>query len=243
MEADIFVLMAGAVSIAFVHTLLGPDHYLPFVALAKARAWSLRKTGIVTTVCGLGHAVGSIALGFVGVYFGGEISRLMAIEGMRGDWAAWGLIAFGLIYFAWGMRRAHKSKTHTHDHAHADGEIHSHSHTHFGAHAHPHVADDGSVDLKSMAAMTPWALFIIFVLGPCEPLIPLMMFPGAEGAFMGVVMVIGAFTFTTIATMLGVVFIGYKGLEFVSLKPLARYTHAIAGATVSLCGVAITFGL
>ena len=35
--------------------------------------------------------------------------------------------------------------------------------THHGEHMHPHLVG---------ASLTPWALFVIFVFGPCEPLIP-----------------------------------------------------------------------
>ena len=240
MESELMILVMGAASIAFVHTLLGPDHYLPFVALAKARAWSLKKTITITATCGVGHAVGSILLGIAGVWFGQQVSGLMEIEGWRGDWAAYALIAFGLMYFAWGMKRAYKKTEHTHSHSHADGSAHVHTHSHFGGHAHPHV--ESEVDLKSFAAMAPWALFIIFVLGPCEPLIPLMMVPGADAMF-SVAMIVSAFTVTTIATMLGVVYIGYRGLEFVPIEKFERFVHAIAGGTVALCGVAITLGL
>ena len=33
-------LLAAAFGVGVVHTLLGPDHYLPFIMLAKARGWS-----------------------------------------------------------------------------------------------------------------------------------------------------------------------------------------------------------
>ena len=240
MDGSLIALMAGAVSIAFVHTLLGPDHYLPFIALSKARGWSLKKTGTITALCGLGHAAASILLGLLAVWFGREIADLEALQGLRGDWAAWALIAFGLVYFVWGLRRALKMREHAHTHAHANGDVHSHDHSHFGGHAHPHV---DTSDKKAILTLTPMTLFVIFVLGPCEPLIPLMMVPGTQGAVFDITMVVGAFTLTIVLTMLTVVFVGLRGLEFVSLQPLTKYVHAIAGATVSLCGVAISFGL
>ena len=70
MTPEIIALMAAAASIAFVHTLLGPDHYLPFVALARGRGWSLRRALGVTLFCGSGHIVGSVLLGFLGLYLG-----------------------------------------------------------------------------------------------------------------------------------------------------------------------------
>ena len=39
------VAIAGsAASIGFIHTILGPDHYLPLVAMAKTNGWSGPKT-------------------------------------------------------------------------------------------------------------------------------------------------------------------------------------------------------
>ena len=40
MEASLPVLLVSALSIGFFHTLLGPDHYLPFILLSRSRNWS-----------------------------------------------------------------------------------------------------------------------------------------------------------------------------------------------------------
>ena len=37
MSHDLTILAVTAASIGVVHTLVGPDHYLPFVVLAQAR--------------------------------------------------------------------------------------------------------------------------------------------------------------------------------------------------------------
>ena len=106
MPAETGILIATAATIGVVHTLLGPDHYLPFVALARSRSWSLRRTVAVTAVCGVGHVLGSIALGFLGLAFGWALSGLVDFAALRGTVAGWLLLAFGLAYTAWGVRRA-----------------------------------------------------------------------------------------------------------------------------------------
>src|SRR3989338_11555273 len=103
MSHEFFVLMAAAVSLGVVHTLLGPDHYLPFVAIGRARRWSFKKTAFVTVICGIGHILGAFLLWVFGIALGLQIGKLEMIEGMRGNLAAWVFIAFGLIYFVWGM--------------------------------------------------------------------------------------------------------------------------------------------
>lgn len=44
---DINILIWTALSIGFIHTIVGPDHYLPFVVMSKARNWSLSKTMVI----------------------------------------------------------------------------------------------------------------------------------------------------------------------------------------------------
>ena len=234
MSPEILLLCGTAATIAFVHTLLGPDHYLPFVAMARVGDWSRRKTLLVTGLCGVGHVVGSVVLGMVGIAFGLSLSRLEAFESSRGSWAAWGLILFGLLYAIWGVRRALRGHQHSHEHAHSNGTLHVHGHAHAAEHLHPHSAKSGS-------KMTPWVLFVIFLLGPCEALIPLLMFPAATESWTTLLLVTGAFGFATVTTMLGLVFASLEGIQRISFPRAQRYGHALAGITILLCGVAIEF--
>jgi hypothetical protein len=48
-------------------------------------------------------------------------------------------------------------------------------------------------------------LFLIFVLGPCEPLIPFMMQPSSENNTTGIFQVAAIFSLVPIATMLTIV--------------------------------------
>ena len=50
MSDQILVLAINAASLGFIHTVLGPDHYLPFIVMSKARRWSTLKTGIITSL-------------------------------------------------------------------------------------------------------------------------------------------------------------------------------------------------
>ena len=60
-------ILLAAVSIALVHTVVGPAHYLPFAVMARARRWSAARMISVTVACGLGHVIGSGLLGLVGI--------------------------------------------------------------------------------------------------------------------------------------------------------------------------------
>lgn len=229
MEAQLLILTAAG--IAFLHTVLGPDHYLVFTALGKARGWTLRKTLTVTALCGLGHIAGSILLGIVGLLLGSQLATLVGIEGVRGDLASWALMAFGLCYLAWGLRQAGRKHTHSHVHSHGD-LVHSHPHDHQLDHAHVH-------DEKS--TITPWALFIIFVLGPCEALIPLFMYPAAESSTVLVFAVATVFGVVTLLTMLAGVVLTSLALSPLRWRGAERYGHAIAGGSIAACAAGMTF--
>jgi len=117
-------------TLGFVHTFLGPDHYIPFVFMARARNWKQQKTIVITILCGLGHVLSSVALGFAGITLGIGVTRLTNMEEVRGNWAAWAFAVFGLLYMLWGLYRAYKNKPHKHLHIHTGGIVHEHSHTH-----------------------------------------------------------------------------------------------------------------
>jgi ABC-type nickel/cobalt efflux system permease component RcnA len=236
MSQELIALTVTAASIGFLHTLFGPDHYLPFIVMSRSQKWSMSRTSLLTFLCGLGHIGGSVILGFVGVGLGLAVRHLEIIESIRGDMAAWLLIGFGLAYFVWGLRLAYKNNPHSH------GDIlHQHTHSHDHPHTHNHN-DPTETTLESpKKSLTPWVLFIIFVLGPCEPLIPILMYPAAKGNIFGVVWVTAVFGTITIATMLSVVLISSFGISFLPLSRMERYTHALAGAAICSCGLAIKF--
>jgi len=222
-------LWAAAVTVAAFHTLIGVDHYLPFVVLGRARRWSLKRVAAVTALCGAGHVVGSVLLGMVGVGFGVALGRLEWIESIRGQLAAWGLIAFGLAYMSLALVRAARDRRHAHVHAHRDGSVHTHEHDHHREHLHPHEA----------ASLTMWGLFVVFALGPCEPLIPVLMVPAFEQDFLLVAQVAVVFSVTTVALMTGMAVLGAVGLRLAPLTAVERYGNVLAGGAIAGSGVAI----
>jgi hypothetical protein len=91
--------------------------------------------------------------------------------------------------------------------------------------------------------MTPWVLFTIFVFGPCEPLIPILMFPAAKLSLWGIALVTLVFGVCTLATMTALVVAGCLGLSRLALAGWGRYSHALAGLAIAACGAAIRLGL
>jgi nickel/cobalt exporter len=238
MPADIDILLVTAASIGFIHTLTGPDHYLPFIVMSKARQWTNIKTLWITFLCGIGHVGSSVIIGIIGIALGLGVHRLNKFESFRGNLAAWAFIIFGFGYFIWGLWKVYRKKPHTHFHMHIDVpqhvHLHEHQHSMIENHTHTHTA-------VKPVNLTPWILFTVFVLGPCEPLIPLLMYPAAKTHLMAVVLVTLVFALSTIGTMMVVVQLTLKGINFLPMKMFEKYMHAIAGAAICLSGLAIVF--
>ena len=232
MSTETLILCGTAASIGLLHTLFGPDHYLPFIVMSRARRWTLTRTALITLACGVGHVLSSVVLGSLGVIFGIAVTSLEMFEGARGSVAAWLLIGFGGAYFVWGLHRAIRGRPHEHRHLHDTG-THTHEHTHVAQHSHAHMQEG--------RCLTPWILFTIFVFGPCEPLIPILMYPAAKSSIAGLIMVTAVFSVVTVGTMLSIVMLSAWGVSFAPFGKLERYIHAMAGATLCLSGLAIQF--
>ena len=219
MTADILALYGLGATVAFAHTILGPDHYLPFIALSRSGRWSLGKTVAITVLCGIAHVLGSVVLGLLGIACGTKLLNLQGIESIRGALAGWLLLGFGLAYTVWGIRMAIRERSP------------------FQAPAIP------SAD----SSLTPWILFAIFVFGPCEPLIPLLMLPAAQASWSGVASVAMVFGLVTVCTMTAVVVAAVQGTPRCGDQWLGRctrrYGHAMAGLVVLVCGALVKAGV
>lgn len=230
MSAELSILLTTAVSLAFIHTLAGPDHYLPFIVISRARNWSLARTSWFTVLCGLGHVGSSVVIGLLGIALGIGMAKLNLIEDIRGSLVSYLFTAFGLVYLIWAITRKIRGRQHEHRHFHADGTMHHHRHSHHKEHLHVHERD-------GKPALTPWILFTLFVFGPCEPLIPIVMYPAARHHFTELIIVTAAFGIVTILTMLGIVGLSYYGIKLIPVKFLEKYVHVLAGGTILLCGL------
>lgn len=222
-ELTITALWVTAFLTAIIHTITGPDHYLPFIAIAKSRDYSLKKTLLWTFICGLGHICSAlfIALGFMYLSHLMTDSQFAWMEDNRSDLAAYALIGLGGAYLLWALR---------HRWLHYSGKAHHHGHI---LHGGQEIQDKN---------ITVWVVFIIFVLGPCEALLPIL----TASSVMGISAVISStviFSVATIATMLLAVTLGYLGLEALKFKKLETYAHELAGVTIMACGIAILYGL
>lgn len=203
------VLLTSAVSVAFFHAL-APDHWVPFVALAKSSRWSMQRLAWITTLAGIGHVVSSLLLGFVGLWAGLAVHRLEGAEAWRGTVGIWLLIGFGVAYVLWGLKHAQ--------------------------HPHPHISIEETV--KAYAVRRMWMLFAILVFGPCEPLIPLMFVASKQG-LQTVWAISAAFSVVTVAMVVGQSCLSYAGVRLINAPWMERYAHVMAGLVIVLTAVAV----
>lgn len=199
------LLLASTFSIAFLHAL-APDHWMPFAVMGKAKKWSKSKLLLVTFLSGIGHVGSSILLGALGLLLGFSLTRLSAVESHRGEIALWLLIGFGIAYTVWGLKKAREDK-------------------------HEHIDTDSLMS----KTITLWTLFAIFVLGPCEPLIPLM-FLATKYGWQGIFGTSLVFFIVTIFMMLTQGLLAYFGIQLIRQDIVERYSHAFAGLVIALTG-------
>jgi len=230
MSTELQLLSTAALLVACLHTLTGPDHYLPFIVLSKSRGWSFFKTLLWTIGCGCGHVWSSVLLGLGGAALGWNLSKISGLEQIRGGLAGWLLLCFGLVYALWGLFRAYNKKNHKHFDTYEDGSMYVYEHQHGKA-----------VARTERHKVTPWVLFLIFLLGPCEPMIPLLFFPAAQHSWSSLLWLILIYTFFTLLTMVGMVALGFYSISFFKTDFLEKHLHTLGGVTLIFCGAGMVF--
>ncbi|MDO6425021.1 hypothetical protein Q4521_21235, partial [Saccharophagus degradans] len=76
--------------------------------------------------------------------------------------------------------------------------------------------------------ISPWSLFLIFVFGPCEVLVPMLMYPAAHENSTAILLVSVTFSIATLLTMLAVVL----PLSFLTVKIPFKNIHKYSNVLV-----------
>lgn len=84
-------------------------------------------------------------------------------------------------------------------------------------------------------------MFIIFLLGPCEPMIPLLFVPAAQRSLSIMLWLIVVYTVCTLLVMIAMVLLAVKGFQFFNLEKGEKYMHPLAGFTLAVCGAGMVF--
>jgi nickel/cobalt exporter len=223
MISDTLIITSSAASLGFFHTILGPDHYLPFVAMARTNGWSGYKTAGYVALCGVSHVVGTILIGLLALGLGFALFKIETFQSIRGNFAGWFLLFLGAIYSVWGINLALKKRG---------------SSTSSNQLNNPKKKFNDSYLTRS----SPFLLFLFFILGPCEPLLPLLALGSENTKYFSSFLVIMAFCLTTILTMLLCVMVFYYGFSRFSIfMKYEIYMHAVTGFVIFVCGFSIQF--
>lgn len=204
-------LLVTAATVGSLHSL-APDHWVPFAAVARARSWSAGRTARVTLLCGFGHVTVSVLMGLLGLWLGLSVLEVFGrrLESLAGVL----LVAFGLVYGAWGLRRALGRHVHGHAHAHYD-----------------HVHDPSRA--------TVWGLFLLFSADPCVAVIPLILAAASLGAAKVVALVV-VYELATLGAMITLVLPARAGVNVLRAGWLDHYGDAAAGALIAAVGLLVT---
>ncbi len=202
----ILPLAATGFSVAFLHAAM-PTHWLPFVAVGRARGWSDRRTLAAVALAGGGHVLATTVLGVALAWFGFELSE-------RFDHAFhWGAAVVLIGLGAWLAFRP----PHGRDCAHCRGR----------PEAIPPAAGD-------RAAL--WGLFLTLTLSPCELMLPVYLTAAPHGwaAVAWLSAVLGA---ATLAGMAGLTWATLRGLALAPGSWPARLDRRVVGGLLCLLGV------
>ncbi len=208
----IFWALAGtAAAVGALHSI-APDHWVPFMAVGRARGWSAARTAQVTLLCGFAHVSVSVLLGLLALRLGQGIleafgTRLESVAGIL-------LIGFGLAYGVWGLRRA------------LAGKLHGHTHPHFD-----HVHDPSRATVAG--------LVLLFSVDPCVRLIPIILAAAPLG-WPRLVALILIYEVATLGTMVGIVLAARSGaVKGLQAPWLDRLGDALAGGLIVVTGLAV----
>lgn len=222
-EASLLLVVSVAASVGFLHTLAGPDHYLPFVALRQACRWSKRRTFLVTLACGFGHCASSVLLAFGATLIGATVMRADSTSLWRGDLAAGAFVLLGIVWIAIGLHRAKNGRRLVLK-AQESGQVFD---------AFP----------EAPGRRLGWSLFLIFVLGPCEWLVPASLIILGKSGWPAFWLLVIIYSAVTMATMLGTVFLLVLGVQRLPSQWVAKHAMTLGGGSVLACGLLMFLGL
>jgi ABC-type nickel/cobalt efflux system permease component RcnA len=233
------VLVVTTVTTAALHTLI-PDHWLPFVLVARSQGWSARRTAALTTASAALHVVVSVGLGVAAHLLGRGAEAAVGVGESLSKLSAGLLVLFGAAYALWFLGRG------GHQHSFGMHPHHGAETVHPPATPHPH-------DLAEAAAAPPPAgrdrrrgrlggasLAVIVGFNPCILVIPYVYMAGTMGT--GSLLLVGAaFAGATVTCMVGVALLGLKGTARLESPFLTRYGEAVSGVLIALTGLVVMF--
>lgn len=223
MSSTAVVLFLSACATATIHALI-PDHWLPFVLLARAQRWSDRRLAGLVALAGALHVLITLLVALLAIVVGTlsapglVLSTGWSLESLAGLL----LLVFGTSYGLWAHlreRRAHGSpgQPAVGDHVHAHGHL---------------------LERWFRGALSGGALVAVVGISPCALLVPLMLAASATGTGAGLAAGLG-FAACTILTMVGVALFAMHGMRRLDLPLFERYGDLASGLLIAVIGLLV----
>lgn len=218
-------------SVAFFHAAI-PTHWLPFVLVARARAWSERKTMAVALAAGLGHVAITSLLGLVIAILGFALDEHF---GQLFKWIAGGLLLAVGAYFGVQQLRGAGLRHH-----HLPGGHHHPSercgHEEKTSHIEHELQESPLVEAKTGDWAAISGLLVMLTLSPCEAFLPVYL-SGVEFGWTGFFVLSGILAVGTLAGMTLFTWLTLRGLERFDLKRFERYEAGLLSVVFILLGL------
>ncbi|WP_018621692.1 hypothetical protein [Spirosoma luteum] len=204
-------LLIGSILLGSVHAAI-PNHWLPVVLIGRSEGWSERETLGVVALSGFFHTLSTVTLGVVIGAIGMEVSE--RLEAQTRLIASLLLVFMGLIYFA------------MHD-------------TNAGSPDHPHEHVPKGLTGRSKSTIIT-TLSVAMLFSPCLEIETFFFTAGTLG-WTAIATLAVTYTIVTIACMVGLTAVSYRGLARVNGHWLDQYEKRITGGILITLGVLIFF--
>ncbi|GAA4465046.1 hypothetical protein GCM10023189_45160 [Nibrella saemangeumensis] len=200
-------LIVGSILLGAVHAAI-PNHWLPVALLGRSEGWSQRETVGVVALSGFFHTLSTVVLGVAIGAIGMEVS--VRLEAQTRLVASLLLVFMGLIYFA------------MHD-ANAGSPDRPHEHV-----------PRGLAGRSKATIITTLSVTMLF--SPCLEIETFFFTAGTLG-WPAITMLAVAYTVVTIACMVGLTALSYRGLARLNWHWLDHHEKRITGGILIALGI------
>jgi len=208
-------IFIGSLLLSIAHALI-PSHWLPLIAIGKSEKWSEKELLITTTITSISHVSSTIIIGIIIGFANYKLSE--SYFQITKIIAPGILIALSFIYFYLEYR--HKKITSSHHHHHIDIET--------------------IIQKKKNKKSIILSLVIAMFFSPCLE-IEIYYLTASQFGWTGIIIVSAVYFIVTVAGMLLLVFLAFKGISKLKWNFLEHHDKLIAGLILLIVGLLALF--
>jgi len=208
-------IFIGSLLLSIAHALI-PSHWLPLIAIGKSEKWSEKELLITTTITSISHVSSTIIIGIIIGFANYKLSE--SYFQITKIIAPGILIALSFIYFYLEYR--HKKITSSHHHHHIDIET--------------------IIQKKKNKKSIILSLVIAMFFSPCLE-IEIYYLTASQFGWTGIIIVSAVYFIVTVAGMLLLVFLAFKGISKLKWNFLEHHDKLIAGFILLIVGLLALF--